>query len=256
MAVPPPPPSQQDFAGANIGIPASDGSGQFSQPQMQSAPQYSPSDNANYDGGVGDDSFAFKTPDPFYSKGIRYVSSRYQLLLDASTPHWMARWAFSLMLLLIFIARIIMAQGWYIICYGLSIYYLNLFIGFLSPKIDPAFQAGGEFDFDDPNDSSGPMLPTRANDEFRPFIRRLPEFKFWLSATTATLISLILTLFSIFDLPVFWPILLLYFILLFISTMRHQIRHMIKYGYVPWDKGKKKYGVQSEDQSNLFSTTI
>jgi hypothetical protein len=25
----------------------------------------------------------------------------------------------------------------------------------------------------------GPSLPTKQNEEFRPFIRRLPEFKFW-----------------------------------------------------------------------------
>ena len=25
----------------------------------------------------------------------------------------------------------------------------------------------------------GPSLPTKANEEFRPFMRRLPEFKFW-----------------------------------------------------------------------------
>ena len=29
-------------------------------------------------------------------------------------------------------------QGWYIIAYGLGIYMLNLFIAFLTPKIDPA----------------------------------------------------------------------------------------------------------------------
>ena len=29
-------------------------------------------------------------------------------------------------------------QGWYIITYALGIYILNLFIGFLSPRIDPA----------------------------------------------------------------------------------------------------------------------
>ena len=28
-----------------------------------------------------------------------------------------------------------------------------------------------------------PGLPTSQNEEFRPFIRRLPEFKFWYSAT-------------------------------------------------------------------------
>lgn len=150
--------------------------------------------------------------------------------------------------------RIVLAQGWYIICYGLSIYYLNLFIGFLSPRIDPAFQYDGNGDLDESD--VGPMLPTKASDEFRPFIRRLPEFKFWLSATRATLISLFLTLFEVFDMPVFWPILLIYFIMLFISTMRQQIKHMIKYGYVPWDKGKKKYGVQKEEPTNLYPATI
>lgn len=28
-------------------------------------------------------------------------------------------------------------------------------------------------------EDDGPTLPTKANEEFRPFIRRLPEFKFW-----------------------------------------------------------------------------
>jgi Rer1 family len=28
-------------------------------------------------------------------------------------------------------------------------------------------------------DGSSPSLPTRSTDEFRPFVRRLPEFKFW-----------------------------------------------------------------------------
>ena len=29
-------------------------------------------------------------------------------------------------------------QGWYIITYALAIYHLNLFIAFLSPKVDPS----------------------------------------------------------------------------------------------------------------------
>ncbi len=40
-------------------------------------------------------------------------------------------------------------------------------------------------------------------DEFRPFIRRLPEFKFWLSATQAVVLSLFATTSSAFDIPVF-----------------------------------------------------
>jgi hypothetical protein len=50
-----------------------------------------------------------------------------------------------------------------------------------------------------------------------------------------------MTFFEIFDVPVFWPILLLYFIVLFIITMKRQIKHMIKHKYVPWSAGKQQY---------------
>lgn len=44
---------------------------------------------------------------------------------------------------------------------------------------------------------------------------------------------------SMFDVPVFWPILLLYWCILFFVTMKRQIMHMIKYKYVPFSFGKK-----------------
>ncbi|KAG5440862.1 hypothetical protein PCK2_000017 [Pneumocystis canis] len=72
----------------------------------------------------------------------------------------------------------------------------------------------------------------------------LPEFKFWYSATRATLIAFICSWISFFDIPVFvlhWPILLMYFCILFTFTMRRQIKHMIKYKYVPFDIGKKRF---------------
>ena len=53
------------------------------------------------------------------------------------------------------------------------------------------------------------------------------------------LIGTTLTLFPIFDIPVFWPILLLYWLVLLFITMRRQIRHMIKYRYIPFSTGKK-----------------
>ena len=34
----------------------------------------------------------------------------------------------------------LLPQGWYISCYALAIFHLNLFIAFLSPKIDPSFE--------------------------------------------------------------------------------------------------------------------
>jgi hypothetical protein len=51
--------------------------------------------------------------------------------------------------------------------------------------------------------------------------------------------ALVLTFFKFVDVPVFWPILLLYWAILFFVTMKRQIRHMIKYRYVPFSWGKQ-----------------
>ena len=102
--------------------------------------------------------------------------------------------------------------------YALAIYHLNLLLAFLTPKIDHAM-AQLEAEEDD-----GLELPTKQNDEFRPFIRRLPEFKFWYSATKATVIAFGCTFFELFNIPVFWPILVMYFITLFCITMKRQIK--------------------------------
>ncbi|WPK27786.1 hypothetical protein PUMCH_005186 [Australozyma saopauloensis] len=162
-----------------------------------------------------------------------------QKLLDASVPHTRARWAGFGVVLALFLLRIILVQGWYIICYALAIYLLNLFLAFLTPKFDPSLEQ--EESAMDLEDGVGGTLPTTADEEFRPFIRRLPEFKFWRNGTVASVLSLVMSFFSVFDIPVFWPILVVYFVLLFALTMRKQIQHMVKYKYLPWDIGKAKY---------------
>lgn len=146
------------------------------------------------------------------------------------------RWVFAGFVLLLFVLRIFIYQGWYIVCYALGIYHLNLFIAFLTPKIDPEFDPYAQDEEDD-----GPNLPTHSNEEFRPFIRRLPEFKFWLSVTKSTAIGLFCTFFDFFNVPVFWPILVMYFITLFCITMKRQIKHMIKYKYLPFTRNKPRY---------------
>ncbi|XP_024158163.2 protein RER1A [Rosa chinensis] len=96
------------------------------------------------------------------------VSHRYQHLLYKTTPHVLHRWLATLGVALVYVLRVYFVQGFYIMSYGLGIYLLNLLIGFLSPQVDPEIH--DLFD--------GPSLPTRGFDEFRPFVRRLPEFKF------------------------------------------------------------------------------
>ncbi|XP_024402818.1 protein RER1A [Physcomitrium patens] len=155
------------------------------------------------------------------------MGRRFQYYLDKSTPHAGMRWVATLVVAAIYCLRAYYVKGFYIVTYGLGIYLLNLLIGFLSPQVDP--------------ESEGPALPTKGSDEFKPFIRRLPEFKFWYAFTKALIVAFTLTFFSIFDVPVFWPILLLYWIVLFVLTMKRQIRHMIKYRYVPFSLGKQRY---------------
>lgn len=96
------------------------------------------------------------------------------------------------------------------VVYSLGIYLLNLFLAFLSPKFDPALEADEGME-----DGNASGLPTKEDQEFRPFVRRLPEFKFWYSTTKAIAIGFFCSWFEIFNLPVFWPVLVVYWLILF-----------------------------------------
>ncbi|KAF5394578.1 hypothetical protein PHET_11057 [Paragonimus heterotremus] len=72
---------------------------------------------------------------------------------------------------------------------------------------------------------------------------------FRLSTVRAILISIVCTFFPFLDIPVFWPILVLYFLMLFTLMMKRQIKHMIKYRYMPFTYGKPKHtGNNSREQ--------
>lgn len=163
------------------------------------------------------------------SVAIAKANQQLQHLLDKSTPHVGPRWVVWGVLLLLYVLRVYMLAGFYIVTYGLGIYNLNLLLGFITPQVDPEVE------------HDGLALPTKQDQEFKPFVRRLPEFKFWWASTRSLLVGMALTLFDVFDVPVFWPILMLYFLALFFVTMKSRIKHMIKYKYVPISLGKKKY---------------
>jgi len=99
------------------------------------------------------------------------------------------------------------------VAYSLGIYLLNLFLAFLSPKFDPSLEQDEGME-----DGTAGGLPTKEEEEFRPFVRRLPEFKFWYSTTKAVTIAFVCSWFAAFDLPVFWPVLVVYWLILFFLT--------------------------------------
>lgn len=175
----------------------------------------------------------------------------YQSYLDKATPFVTYRWVGTAVLFVMFALRIIFAQGWYIgmpppprdemsnthessrsyitntrppsVAYSLGIYLLNLFLAFISPKFDPSLES--DTDMED----AASTLPTKSDEEFKPFVRRLPEFKFWHAATRAIGIAFLCCWSEIFNLPVFWPVLVVYWLILVFLTMRRQIQSMIKY---------------------------
>lgn len=116
------------------------------------------------------------------------------------------------------------------VAYSLGIYLLNLFLAFISPKFDPSLET--DTDMEDGMPAGQSSLPTKSDEEFKPFVRRLPEFKFWHSATRAVCIAFACSWSEIFNLPVFWPVLVVYWLILVFLTMRRQIQSMIKYRYV------------------------
>ena len=71
-------------------------------------------------------------------------------------------------MVMVYFLRVYYLQGFYVVSYGLGIYVLNLLIWFLSPKEDPKLEV-----------LDGASLPMKGSDEFKPFIRHLPEFRFW-----------------------------------------------------------------------------
>jgi hypothetical protein len=164
----------------------------------------------------------------FLSLLQKSLKNKAQNILDNSVPYTTTRWALLLILTFIYGLRVYYLEGFYIITYGLALSLLNLLIGFLSPI--------------DSGEGDGPILPTGDKDEYKPFVRKLPEFKFWYECSVAISLAFFFTFFSVFNVPVFWPILLIYFIMLFCLTMKKQFAHMRQHNYVPFSFGKKKYG--------------
>lgn len=78
------------------------------------------------------------------------------------------------------------------------------------------------------------------------------------SITKALCVAFVMTFLSVFDVPVFWPILLCYWIVLFVLTMKRQIVHMIKYKYVPFNTGKQVSDLAYHPltQHNFFAVLI
>ena len=164
----------------------------------------------------------------FYQKMDIYYNS----IKDKIIIYKAQRWGIVAFLAVFYFIRMFRTKGYYALTYCIGIHFLNSFIGFISPLDDPE---------EDQLNNGDSYLPQKNNEEFRPFQRKVKEYSFWSMMFWTFLIAIPMTFFEAFNIPVFWPLLLVYFILIFFLIMRRQIKHMIKYNYLPWDTGKKNY---------------
>ena len=156
----------------------------------------------------------------------------YNSIKDKIIIYKAQRWGVVAFLAVFYFIRMFRTKGYYALTYCIGIHFLNSFIGFISPLDDPE---------EDQLNNGDSYLPQKNNEEFRPFQRKVKEYSFWSMMFWTFLIAIPMTFFEAFNIPVFWPLLLVYFILIFFLIMRRQIKHMIKYNYLPWDSGKKNY---------------
>lgn len=177
-------------------------------------------------------------PEPLPLASRSNLAKAFQYYLDRTALHPLGRWLVTLGIVMFYALRVYSVKGFHVVSYGLATYVLNLLIGFLSPKVDPELEG-----------LEG-ASPGKDSDEYRPFERRLPEFRLWYSITKAFILSLILTFISVLDVPVFWPILLSYWIFLLVVTTFRQIVHILKYKYNPFWTAKPKYGRKNSSTSS------
>lgn len=85
------------------------------------------------------------------------------------------------------------------------------------------------------------ILPTRENDEYKGFQRKLGEVEFWKQIFGGTVLAATCSMFDSMDIEIYWPLLVCYFIIMTVFLCRVKIEHMIRYKYIPFEIGKKKY---------------
>lgn len=157
-----------------------------------------------------------------------------QTYLDRLAPRPDVRWGITALVFVFYCIRVWRKDAFHLISYCVGIYLLHATILFLTPK--------GE-NIPDPfeNIENDDYVPETIDNEFRPFIRNLPEFDFWAFVTKLVVLASAATYFELLDIPVYPPVLFIYFIFMVAFTARRLLAHMKKYNYNPFVQTKEYY---------------
>lgn len=168
---------------------------------------------------------------------LKIIKNLFRRKLDSYILNKKERWVFFIFCLLVLFFRVYQTSGYFAILYILGFYYLNNVILFVTPSGLPTIQE--EEENEELYDIPDTIVLDKNEDTSKPVIRKIGEFNLWKKMVFSTLISIFCTFFELFNFPVFWPILLIYFFVVMISVYLKQKKHMEKYGYSYSDFFKK-----------------
>ena len=169
---------------------------------------------------------------------MRIIKGFFQKKIDRLIVYKTQRWVALLLLLGAFLLRMVLLQAFFAVAYILGFYIMQNVILYFTPSTLPSIQDEEEAD------EEIYEIPERQleknDDESKPIIRKLGEFKLWKKLFFAISLALLCTFIKVFDFPVFWPILLIYFLFIAGTIVIRQRQHMNKYGYSLSDFFKKQ----------------
>lgn len=156
------------------------------------------------------------------------VTMKLGSIILRTKPYVLYRWLLFSLLAAAFLARMIHRSRYYTIGYIAGLYFINCLVLFVSPKFDADLYGKD-------------TLPTVGDGDYRPFVRKLPEFLFWRRAVMCITSAHIATFFPFLDPPVYGPLLLIYLVVIILLNFRARVAHMIRNRYLPFNLGKPKY---------------
>ena len=129
-------------------------------------------------------------------------------------------------------------MSYYIVTYLIGFYVLQLLVNYVTPK-------GLEDNDDDMEETLTsekdflPHVQDVCEDEVRPLAPSMSEIQIWERITYAFAMGTVCTCFKLLEIDVFWPMLVVYFLILACFTLRKVIMQMIKHNYSLDDFVKK-----------------
>lgn len=153
------------------------------------------------------------------------IERNFRIYMDKIVPFTAPRWGGFGLLVFLFLLRVFLAGGYYVICYGVFIHILYLTVLVITPRADM-------------EEKLDAMIPEHQREK-PVFVPKVGEFTVWKQMTRVVLIGFVLSMMPFLDLPVYVPVLVLYFFALVGIQVGTRVQHMIKYKYVPWNTKKK-----------------